>query len=1042
MYLKRLLYRTSILIGVATLSCLLAQCSIPDNMQVHSNKSLTAEQLEEGFKNPPLSAKSGVYWYFADGNLSKEGLTKDLESMARVGINHALFLEIGGIRGDVHMFSPEWKDHFKHMVEEAKRLDIQLSLGTGPGWAGTGGPWVNAEESMQHLVSSTVFVEGPGIKDVVIPKPAAKNRYYGDFQFTPELRKQWENFYEDVAVLAFPTPPGSEVIDDIVEKSLYDRPPHSSMFGVKQYLPMHASYPDAPGSIINPDEIMDITSWMKPDGTIEGNLPPGKWTIMRFGTRITGAVTSPAPAPGLGFETNKMDTAAIAHHLNHFVGGLLQHIGFEKRTPESSYGGLAMLHFDSWEMGSQNWTPKFREEFTSRRGYDPQPYYPAYSGLIIGSRELTERFLWDLRRTIQELMLEHTDYIREYAHKHGLGLSIEPYDMTPMADLELAATADVPMCEHWSIGYGFNTTFSVAEATSIAHLKGQPVVPAESFTALNDGWDLYPGKLKNQTDWALAAGINRFMFHTFQHQSLPDNLRPGMTMGSIGVHWDRNQTWWEMGKAYHDYLSRSQFLLQQGRTVSDILYLSPEGNPHVFRAPVSAYEEQIQGTGDAYYVTPDARIIRSSEAEFPALLPDKRGYAFDACPPSFLYKASVKDGRVVFPSGAEYRILVLPNMETMTPGILTKIKQLVNDGATIVGMPPKQSPSLQNYPQCDNEVAGLVKDIWGETTVVPPTMEKRSVGKGKVIWGEQILNSLENLYPNYDCTARILSGMNINEDFVSNGDLRYAHRTTDEYDIYFVSNRSGKPVSTNCTFRMDNRIPELWDAVTGEITQIKNYTSKSGQTTIPMKFDIDQSFFVVFVKSPSSIAQKAENFASFHTLQTLDKPWTVSFDPVWGGPAKTTFDKLTDWSTHTDEGIKYYSGTAVYEQTFDMIDKSLDEYYLNLGEVNIMAKVWLNDKEVGTVWTYPWQLNISDYIQPGENKLKIEVVNLWINRLIGDDFHPYDGYTHGRWPEWVVNGTKRPTERYTFTTFNPYNKDTELAKSGLLGPVKILTTNK
>ena len=994
------------------------------NVQCDSSVRFIGDTLEEGFKSPPKGANPGVYWYFMDGNLSKEGITKDLESMVQVGISHAIFLEVnaGVPRGKVDMLSPEWMDIFKHMVSESERLGVRLSIATGPGWAGTGGPWVDVEESMQHLVASTVVVNASDISGVILPKPVARKRFYGDFVFTPEQRKDWENFYEDVAVLAFPTPEGDETIVDTDEKALYGRHPFSSMFGVKQFLPTSASYPEAEGSVVNPADMIDLTSRLRADGSIEGTLPEGRWTIMRFGVRNTGAVTSPAPAPGLGFETDKMDTTAISHHLNNFVGEIFRYAGFQKRTSRSPYGGLAMLHFDSWEMGSQNWTSKFREEFKQRRKYDPQPFYPAYTGVIVGSRELTERILWDLRKTIQELILEnHLGYIRQYAHEYGLGLSIEPYDMTPVADLELAAAADVPMCEFWRAGFGFNTTFSLMEATSVAHLKGQPVVPAESFTALNDGWDLYPGQLKNQTDWALASGVNRMMFHTFVHQCFPDSVKPGMTMGGIGVQWNRNQTWWEMSKAYHDYLSRSQFLLQQGRTVSDILYFCPEGNPHVFKAPVSAYNKP-DSAYDVLYIHANTTFEKrsASENQDVNILPDKRGYAFDACPPSLLYKATVKDGRIIFPSGAEYSILVLPNWETMTPDILKKIKELVIGGATVVGMPPKKSPSLQNYPQCDNEIKALVKDIWGEGEM-PITVGKRMVGKGQIIWGQDLIKNQDNLYPDYDCTASILSDMNIPEDFTSNGALRYTHRTVAEYDIYFVSNRSGKKIQTDCIFRVDNKIPELWDAVTGEIRDLKSFSTKDGQTIVPMQFDIDQSFFVVFRKKGEPSSGKS-NFSSFTTVLTLDKPWSVSFDPSKGGAEKVVFDKLTDWSTNENDSIKFYSGTGVYRQTFDMKNISDKQYYLHLGEVNVIAKVWLNKKEIGTVWTYPWQLNISDYIKLGENQLEIEVINPWVNRLIGDKVLSDGGVQ----------------KHYTSTTYQPYNKESPLLKSGLLGPVRIL----
>lgn len=1013
------------------LGCFFCQCS--------RAVSDIGQELEAGFKNPPVSAKSGVYWYFMDGNLSKEGITKDLEAMVRVGISHAIFLEVnvGVPRGKVDMLSPEWKDIFRHMVGECERLGVQLTLAGGPGWAGSGGPWVKSDQTMKHLVARTIQVEGSGTQKITLPKPDPRRPYFSP-QFTPQQQEQWTGYYEDVAVLAFPTPEGSERLADNDEKALYYRAPYSSEYDVKQFLPMAASYPDAAGSTVDPNTMVDLTSRLKPDGTLDWEVPAGKWTVMRFGSRNSGGTTRPAPAPGEGFEADKMDTLAMAHHLESFMGQLFRDIGFRGRTSESPSGGLTMLHIDSWEMGAQNWTGRFREEFQVRRGYDPQPYYPAYLGLIVGNRELSERFLWDMRKTVQELIAQnHSGYLREYAHRLGLGLSIEPYDMTPIADMELGATGDVTMCEFWSVGYGFNTTFSPTEATSIAHIKGQPVVPAESFTAMDDGWAQYPGRMKDQTDWALAAGINRFMFHTFQHQNLPDSLKPGMTMGSIGVHWDRSQTWWEMGKAYHDYLSRSQFLLQQGRTVADILYLCPEGNPHVFRAPASAYEINPETPDKAAYSSPQGlQWVNTTEYVGTGLQPDKRGYSFDGCPPSLLYSTSVKNGRVVFPSGAEYRILVLPYFETMTPEMLNKIKALVTEGATVVGMPPKKSPSLENYPACDQEITRLVTELWGASPV-PQVATERQVGKGRIIWGEDMLKSLDYLYPHYDYTARILKKMGVAEDFAADGNIRYTHRTLDGVDIYFVSNRSGKPITAECTFRIEGMAPELWDAVTGDIRNLEYYTSKDGQTTVPMQFDTDQSFFVVF-RRPGHSSEHGKNFKAFEPIGLLDNSWTVSFDPRWGGPGTVTFDKLIDWSNSSNEGIKYYSGTAVYEQTFETGDLAGKDLFLDLGEVNVMAKVWLNGQEAGTVWTYPWRVNVSDQIRPGSNDLKIEVVNLWINRMIGDDYLPYDGVLHGQWPDWLTNGTPHTRTRYTFSTYNPYNRNTPLAKSGLVGPVRLI----
>ena len=581
--------------------------------------------LKKGFLNPPDSARPGVYWYFMDGNMSKEAITADLESMKEVGIGNVLFLEVNvGIpRGKVDFLSEEWQGLFTHAVREAERLGITMSLGVGPGWSGSGGPWVSGHESMQHLVSTTVQLTGNNKNPIILPKPEPKKPYFGEGAFTPELKKRWNDFYEDVAVLAFPTPTGDFKITDIDEKALYYRAPYTSAPGTKQFLPSLAKYQELPEkSIIKQNKLINITQYLKADGTLAWKVPPGNWTIMRLGSRNNGAVTRPAPLPGVGFEADKFDTTAINAHMANFTGKLFRKIGIPDKNKQ---GGLKMLHMDSWEMGAQNWSPKFREEFAKRRGYDPLPFYPVYAGMVVESLEKSERFLWDLRQTSQELVIEnHALHLKKYGQKYNLGFSIEPYDMNPTADMELGAVADVPMCEFWSKGYGFNSSFSCIQAASIAHINGSPVVAAEAFTAAEDAWRQYPGSMKNQGDWAYATGINKFVYHTFQHQFLNDSLKPGMTMGPYGVHWDRSQTWWPMAEGYHRYVSRCQYTLQQGKTVADILYLTPEGAPHVFRAPASAL------TGDEF-------------------LPDRKAYNFDGCSPSQLLTASVKDNRIVFP---------------------------------------------------------------------------------------------------------------------------------------------------------------------------------------------------------------------------------------------------------------------------------------------------------------------------------------------------------------------------------------------------------
>ena len=967
--------------------------------------------LEEGFQNPPDSARPGVYWYFMDGNLSKEAMTKDLESMKQAGIGYVVYLEVnvGVPRGSVDFLSPEWKELFKHAVEECERLGIAITLGVGPGWTGSGGPWVEADASMQHLVASSIEIQGKGVKMIQLPVPSPKRPFFGEGGFTPQVRKQWESYYEDVAVLAFPTPSGQEDVPDSEEKALYYRAPYSSQPGVKQYLPTSAHYETTSSSgVIRQEQIIDLTNLLKEDGSLEWDVPEGKWTVMRFGSRNNGAVTRPAPLPGVGLEADKFDTTALNVHLDKFTGELFKTIGErDKNLP----GGLKMLHIDSWEMGAQNWTQRFREEFISRRKYDPQPFYPVYSGMIVESREISERFLWDLRLTSQELILEnHAGHIKKYGRRYGYGLSIEPYDMNPTADLELAAMADMPMCEFWSVG-GYNTSFSAMEGTSAAHLIGQPVVPAEAFTAANDGWRQHPGSMKDQSDWAFASGINRLVYHTFQHQALDDRLRPGMTMGPYGVHWDRNQTWWPMADAYHRYVSRCQFMLQQGRTVADVLYLTPEGAPHVFRAPESALESEIPS------------------------LPDRKGYNFDGCPPGMIYQSYVADNQIVFPGGASYKMLVLPDVETMTPGLLNKIKDLVNEGATVIGLPPVKSPGLTDFPACDNEVQRIAKELWGSFDA-PAGLTTRPFGNGKIIWGMELKEKADNLYPHYDITAGILAGTNLREDFKTKASIRYTHRTMPGCDLYFVANRTDKPVDTDCSFRIAGKMPELWNPLTGEMRALPKYAIVNGCTEIPLEFGPYESYFVVFRNKENRASGKNFNEKTF--LAKLDAPWEVSFDPAWGGPEKIVFENLTDWTQHADPGIKYYSGTAVYKQTFDLPDHTNSRIYLDLGKVKNMARVYINGKEAGTLWTNPWQLDITGFVKPTNNELEIQVVNLWPNRLIGDEQLPDDGIQKGQWPAWLLNGEARSSGRYTFTTYRHFTKESPLLESGLIGPVSIV----
>lgn len=1028
--------------------------------------------LLNGFRTPPDAARPWVYWVWMDGNISREGITADLEAMKRAGLGGVIIMEVNvGIpQGPVKFMSPEWRLHFKHAVQEAERLGLEITLISGPGWTGSGGPWVKPEQGMQHLVSSSTIVSGPKHFEDTLSQPARRPAFFGDGMLPPVLEQQKNDFYRDVAVLAYPTPSGGDSIAGIDEKALYVRAPYSSQTSVPSFIPSLTNYPATlPGGAIDQSRILNLTDRITTGGKLTWDVPEGNWTILRLGRTSTGANTRPAPVPGLGLECDKLDTAALNTHFDAFIGALLSELG--PRDP-SAKGGWKMLHIDSWEMGAQNWTGAFREEFRSRRGYDLLNYLPVLSGSVVENHEISGRFLWDLRQTVQELILQnHAGHLKELGRRNGFGLSIEPYDMTPCADMSLGSIADVPMCEFWL--YGFNTSFSVIEATSIAHTGGRPVVAAEAFTSSDlEHWDAHPGSMKVLGDWAFCAGVNRFVFHRYQHQPWL-NLRPGMTMGPYGVHWEGTQTWWDFSPGYHTYLSRCQLMLRQGLPVADVCYLVPEGAPQVFRPPSSA--------------------VRGNP-------PDRRGYNFDGCAPEVLIsRASVQNGDIIFPDGMRYHILVLPERETMTPALLRKLKQLVEEGATIIGPPPRKSPGLSGYPECDTEVSEIAGQVWGNCDGVQVT--EHAFGKGRVVWVRSPGSGADSLsggsagsgsgglmrleasstamyagkfrqradadgkataeaeqYGDFAVPETVLRGDGVQPDFETDALLRYTHRRDGQTEIYFVANPEDRAVAAKCVFRVDGKQPELWDPIRGNARDLPVFTDDHGRTSIVLRFEPHQSMFVVFNKTHGKKHLAGNNFPRFNDGIELRGPWEVTFDTSWGGPGRVQFRHLEDWSKREEDGVKYFSGEATYRKVFDlpakvraMLSGGVDKrsgIWLDVGEVKNLAGVRLNGHDLGVLWTAPWRVNVGPAIRSKGNVLEISVANLWRNRLVGDERLRQDAeFAEGgnilRWPEWLVKGEPRPTSgRHSFATWRHFTRDSPLLPSGLMGPVRILQSSQ
>jgi len=652
------------------------------------------QELSKDFRTPPDSARPWVYWFWLNQNITREGITADLEAMKRTGIGGVLIMEVdqGAPKGPAAFAGPEWRELFKHVCAEANRLGLEVNMNNDAGWCGSGGPWITPELSMQRVVWTETQVEGPKRFEGTLAQPAAVSKYY-----------------RDIAVWAFPTPATDARIESYREKAA-DIPMDTSPA-------VPATWPSAPPEQIIPrGRLANLTSRMDETGKIDWNVPEGRWTILRLGHTTTGKDNHPAPESGRGLECDKLNKEAVKAHFEGLMGKLISDVGpLAGKT-------LVATHIDSWEVGSQNWTPKFREEFRRRRGYDLLPFLPVITGRIVESRAVSERFLWDLRQTINELVLQnYAGYFGDLAHKYGLRLSIEAYSNCPTDEMAYAGRADEPMGEFWS-WEKYGAAFSCTEMASAGHVYGKPIVGAEAFTATDaERWLGHPAFIKELGDWAFCEGINRFVFHRYALQPWL-NAKPGMSMGPWGLHYERTQTWWEQSSAWHTYLARCQSLLQKGLFVADICYLGPEGSP-----------QTLGGQKGFLSGTPGRE----------GLPRERTAYNFDTCPPEVvLTRMTVKDGRLMLPDGMSYRLLVLPMVETMTPQLLSKIKDLVQAGATVAGSPPTKSPSLSDYPRCDDKVRRLVEELWGSDNP-PAELTERRFGKGRIFWSAAFQKKLE-----------------------------------------------------------------------------------------------------------------------------------------------------------------------------------------------------------------------------------------------------------------------------------------------------------
>lgn len=1070
-----------------------------------------SQQLQD-FQTPPSTARPRVWWHWMNGNITKEGIQKDLEWMSRVGI--------GGFQNfDANLFTPvvvpkklvfmtpDWKDAFKFLTQTADQKGLEMAIAGSPGWSVTGGPWVEPKDAMKKYVWTETRIEGGKAFSGKLPRPADvigkfQNVQIGSGGLTGGFVGEKPTFYQDAFVIAYRLPAtektltelnpkvsssgGSFTLADLTDNDLEKKSelpameigkdmwiqyefgspqtfkafsvagasetplgefngnpknrtlkvsddgvnfrtiatveggtnPYNtvsiaptsakywrmcwetlkpetngfmSMMGVSGnrkpegvkvaefilhstdridqfedkagFTPWKESPPAPMGSqindVINTNEVIDIADKMLPDGTLNWTPPLGVWGAVRLGYSLTGRQNHPASPEATGLEVDKLDKEAVRKYINTYLdmykdatGGLM------------GAKGLHYMVLDSYEAGHMNWTKSFPEEFQKRRGYDLKGWIPVLTGRIVKSLQDSEKFLWDFRKTIGEMIAEnHYDVIGEELKKRGMQRYTESHEggRIYLADgMDVKRNSDIPMSAMWTPGSlaggadeEVRSEADIRESASVANIYGKPFVAAESMTSVGKPFQEYPERLKRTADLEMASGLNRFVIHTSVHQPL-DDKKPGFSLGPFGQYFTRQETWAEVGgKAWMGYLGRSCYLLQQGRNVADVLYYYGENN----------------------------NITWVSREKLPAI---QSGYEFDFVNSSALLNAiQAKNGQLVAQSGNTYQLLVLDETaKYMTLSVLKKLRDLVKAGAKVTGTKPEQSPSL-----ADNqaEFQSIVNEIWNSANVLKGSM------------------------------ADALKSLKVNEDVIitkAQNKILYRHRQTADRDIYWLNNRSDNATDAEVSFRVTGKVPELWNPVTGK-TEKAAYQIKDGRTVVPLTFESWDAFFVVF-KDRATTNTYTKPAVTETALFGIFGPWKVRF-----GSKNITMDTPVSWTENADVDVKYFSGTAAYENSFKMSSVAKGaKYVVDLGDVKNIAEVIVNGKNVGVVWKKPFRVDITEAVKTGDNSIQITVTNLWPNRLIGD----------------AQPDVKQKT---TFTTMPFYRADSPLLPSGLLGEVKV-----
>lgn len=953
-----------------------------------------AADLESAFKSPPAEARPWVFWFWINGNVSREGITKDLEAMKRVGIGGVIWMEVSGPRwaprGPIEADSKEWHETMQWAISEADRLGLAFTLSVDFGY-GSGGPHITPELSMQKLLWSETQVRGGGPVTVILPQPVVDTKpaliwLHPDERMRADVSAalQRADSFRDASVFAYPA---AQAKASRLFRSNKGEPleAYDGRGWTTDLPPLAEQGSPVP---VEPGNIIDLTAMMGAGGELRWDAPPGEWIVVRLGHATNLKMTRPVPSRVLGLEADRLHPRGIDAHFDHRLKPILEAAG------DKAGRTLQYIHIDSWEAHGQNWTTGFAEEFRKRRGYDLTPWLPVLTGIAVGSVDLTERFLRDLRRTVGEVTLaNYIDRLRQRIEPYGVQFSTEPYGRLCVNSLEYGGRSDFPIGEFWTEREFKERTYenrfpdfhpywyhSMKGLASVANTYGKTRVGAEAFTGCR-GWIDHPYLIKGMGDEAFSEGINHYVIHLSAHQAY-DSIKPGLTHSRWGQHFNRHQTWWEFSKPWFDYVARCQFLLQQGRRVVDVACLYHPDSPLNFN--------------DIQFKLPP-------------------GHDHDFCSEEIVRRMTFTDGRLHLSSGASYRYLVLPRSGRLSLPITRKIEELRKQGAAVfLQAPITGTPGLEDYPKADEEVKKLAA-AW---PLLPPGG-----------WTE------------------VFAQDRVAPDFEGEG-LKWIHRRTGGTDLYFVANTRPEPLERDCVFRVAGKTAELWNPETGEIHALPGATRAADRTRATLHFGPAQSWFVVFRDQPAASLSSQHPFPKWQPRQQVDGGWSLSFDPDWGIKETLKLDRLASWSEHADSLVRHYSGTATYRKTFELLDPALageaSPLRLDLGQVEVVARVKLNGHDCGIAWKPPYQVDISKALRAGANTLEIEVANTWVNRLIGDEHLPLDSKwkdpeTLLEWPEWFRKSQPAPGGRFTFTTNRHYTKNSSLQPAGLLGPVRILS---